>query len=158
MKIDIVTLCVPRIILQCVNVTLCVPCIILQCVNVTLCVPCIILQCVNVTLCVPCIILQSVNDQRDASRWSLTHYLIIVSYFLVTQFVFQSQGIAKSEYFGRSQLKHAALLYNSIIRYSLNVNVIKYNTCRPVTHVRLVTSHSTLIPKAQRKKMRNFSL
>jgi hypothetical protein len=27
-------------------VTLCVPCVILQCVNVTLCVPCIILQCV----------------------------------------------------------------------------------------------------------------
>ena len=48
------------------GLTLCVPCIILQCVNVTLCIPCIILQCVNVTLCVPCIILQCVNDQRDA--------------------------------------------------------------------------------------------
>ena len=48
------------------KLTLCVPCIILQCVNVTLCVPCIILQSVNVTLCVPCIILQCVNDQRDA--------------------------------------------------------------------------------------------
>ena len=31
-----------------------------------LCVPCIILQCVNVKLCVPCIILQCVNDKRDA--------------------------------------------------------------------------------------------
>ena len=48
------------------HILMCVPCIILQCVNVTLCVPCIILQCVNVTLCVPCIILQCVNDQWDA--------------------------------------------------------------------------------------------
>ena len=43
---SLLTLCVPFIIMQCVNVT-CVPCIILQCVNVTLCVPCIILQCVD---------------------------------------------------------------------------------------------------------------
>ena len=59
------TLCVPCVILQCVNMTLYAPCVILQCVNVTLCVPCVILQCVNVT-CVPCVILQCVNDQRDA--------------------------------------------------------------------------------------------
>ena len=93
MKANSLTLCVPCIILQCVNVTLYVPCIILQCVNVTLCVPCIILQCVNVTLYVPCIMLECVNvtlyvpyiilrcvdDQRDAQLLYITFYSTVFS-------------------------------------------------------------------------------